>query len=180
MAVSSRGLLVTSAVLLREASEISKGDPELAAQNEHIADALRRRAISTAYYAVFHQVCAALAERITFGLPDRDRLALHARAYRTLDHGQLKKAAQRLARVTDGTDRDLEIVRNLCVFLVDLFAARQSADYDPDYCASQEEASRLVQIAEDQWPFFAFSDSDDTPVYEKRLVAELLARDKER
>jgi uncharacterized protein (UPF0332 family) len=163
-----------------EAEKFTLADPETQAEAADIAEALRRRAISTAYYAVFHLVCQALAERITFGLSEAEKSAIYVRAYRTLDHRELKKTATRLAATPRNTDPNLKIVRNLCMLLIELYSARQSADYDPSYRVSQEEASRLVQIAEEQSPYFTIGELPTIPAYKKRLVAELLARDKDR
>jgi uncharacterized protein (UPF0332 family) len=54
-----------------------------------LADAFRRRAVSTAYYALFHRFCALCASH----LMGQDETAdLHRRAYRALEHSQARRA----------------------------------------------------------------------------------------
>lgn len=52
---------------------------------------LKRRAVSTAYYAVFHALAQLCADEVSGGLSATDDVA-YVRIYRALDHGTLKTA----------------------------------------------------------------------------------------
>ncbi len=54
----------------------------------------RRRAASTAYYALFHRLCE-LCAWILMGVPDREPTPSYRRAYRALDHGKVREALAR-------------------------------------------------------------------------------------
>jgi len=105
------------------------------------SSAARRRAVSTAYYAVFH----ALAKVCTDGLLPATRRDSdeYARVYRSLDHGSLKSAFRSVPLV----DRD--IFRNLGDLIVRLQSERHRADYSPPVqnVFTVEQAERLIAQA---------------------------------
>lgn len=149
-----------------------------APEDDHAADALRRRAVSSAYYAIFHQVCGVIATHLTLELSEEDRTTVFEQAYRVLDHGRLKITAQRLVAQSSGAAPSLATatLRNFCTQLILLYDARQQADYSPSYAFSQAEAVELVRSAEGLWgPFMVPGPSDGSSPLRSRLVVELLA-----
>lgn len=89
------------------------------------SSAFRRRAVSTAYYAVFHALAKACADRL---LPVENSTREYERVYRALDHGPLKSAAERERNdLLKGSPRVLDLL-DLVVLLQ---AERERADYLP-------------------------------------------------
>lgn len=83
--------------------------------------AFRRRAVSTAYYAVFHALAKLCAESL---LPSADRSADdYSRVYRALGHGSLTEAFATL--------KEQERLRRIGELVVPLRSARERADYLP-------------------------------------------------
>lgn len=85
--------------------------------------AFRRRAVSSAYYAVFHSLAKLCAETL---LPDAPRDGTeYRRVYRALDHGPLKNAFTQAP--LNGHPRLAAIGRAVIV----LQSERNDADYQP-------------------------------------------------
>jgi uncharacterized protein (UPF0332 family) len=83
--------------------------------------AFRRRAVSTAYYAVFHAIAKLCADSL---MPSSDRRTdEYLRVYRALSHGSLKEAFASL--------KDHENLRRIGELVVPLRSARERADYLP-------------------------------------------------
>jgi uncharacterized protein (UPF0332 family) len=88
------------------------------------SSALRRRAVSTAYYAVFHALAKSCAGIL---LPSVDRDSeMYQRVYRALDHGPL-----RTAFATTGPLKDRETLQKIGELVVQLQSERHHADYMP-------------------------------------------------
>lgn len=89
------------------------------------SSALRRRAISTAYYAVFHAIAKVCAEVV---LGDHDQTSDNfIRVYRALDHGPLKNAWENKDSPLQ-KNADLKKIGNL---VVPIQSERIRADYLP-------------------------------------------------
>jgi uncharacterized protein (UPF0332 family) len=87
--------------------------------------ALRRRAVSTAYYAVFHSLAKSCASTL---LPSSDKDSeVYERVYRALDHGPLKAAFT----TKDGPVKHRESLRRIGNLVVRLQSERHRADYLP-------------------------------------------------
>jgi uncharacterized protein (UPF0332 family) len=118
---------------------------ELADQLAHEgarSSALRRRAVSTAYYAVFHALAKSCANIL---LPSVDKSSeVYERVYRALDHGPLKNAFS-----TKGSAlRDRDSLRDIGDLVVRLQSERNRADYlPPKSLFTREEARALVNQA---------------------------------
>ena len=108
-----------------------------------------RRAISTAYYAVFHTLAESNAELIA-GLPQSD-MSSHAweRVYRRLDHG---RAQNNLRMVLDQLSPNGE---NFSRTFIDLQGLRQEADYNPNFSITDTRALNLIELAETAISAFA-------------------------
>lgn len=103
--------------LLDAADALLEGGPR--------SSAFRRRAVSTAYYAVFHALAKTCADRF---LPiDRDAKA-YERVYRALDHGPLKSTSE---RERNDLLKGRQDVLDLLDLVVLLHGERERADYLP-------------------------------------------------
>ena len=110
-----------------------------------------RRAVSTAYYAMFHTL-AASAANLFIG---RRRNAAWHRAYRALEHGRAKSACRQAQKMQEFPAD----IRNFADVFVVLQIERQKADYALDadayrksdvlgYIVSAELAARRFEQAE--------------------------------
>jgi uncharacterized protein (UPF0332 family) len=131
--------------LLQQAERLARLDPRRAKQ------ANLRRAVSSAYYALFHLLTAA-ASALYAG-----ESGLAARINRTQKHGDMKKASQMIAnhRLPRGlqppgggyqTPIDVKFVADTFVALQQL---RHEADYDLSWRLSRQEALDVVETARD-------------------------------
>jgi hypothetical protein len=110
-----------------------------------------RRAVSTAYYALFHKIIERSADQIvgvTAAVPLRSLIS------RAFGHGTMKELAERLGRnqapknlqaLIQTVPRDLADVANA---FVELQAERHRADYDLARPFRKAEVVQLLQLAE--------------------------------
>ena len=98
------------------------------------------RAVSTAYYALFHALAAECVAR-TVGSPRSPRYwEIVTPVHRSIDFGAAKKVFDRLAK--DRTVRsDLKL---LALVFLELQSARHTADYDPGCRYSRRRALDLI------------------------------------
>ena len=102
-----------------------------------------RRAISTAYYALFHAFAKDAADLLVGVGPNRpDKAWSHL--YRSLQHGDAKVACSAARNM----NFPAEIKRCASIF-VELQEMRHDADYDPDQRFLRSEASRAIQDSEE-------------------------------
>ena len=101
-----------------------------------------RRAVSTAYYAVFHTLAASNAELIA-GQP-QSSVSAYAweRVYRRLDHG---RARNNLRAVLNLLSQTGEYFARTFIDLQDL---RQEADYDPNFSITRTITLNAIAQAE--------------------------------
>jgi uncharacterized protein (UPF0332 family) len=118
---------------------LDSADALLTAQGN--SSAFRRRAVSSAYYAVFHALARQCADFMTQGT-DRT-LESYSRVYRSLEHGPLKQAflqepLKQHAKLGEAGQS-----------IVHLQAERFKADYAPPIPGlfSLSEAKQLVSVA---------------------------------
>jgi uncharacterized protein (UPF0332 family) len=98
-----------------------------------------RRAISTAYYAIFHAMAKDVADILLGVGSDRPDKAW-SQTYRSLQHGD--------ARIACETAHKLGFSSNLvscAVAFVDLQKLRHDADYDPDIRFNRAEALDAIE-----------------------------------
>jgi hypothetical protein len=117
-------------------------------------DAQLRRAVSTAYYALFHKVLRAAAER--FMGANQENTAGFAILYRGFDHAVMKRICEAL-QVSTLKDRYKYHLRRTSVSqdmrdfagaFPALQDARHLADYDPSVELLPSDVSSLVDAAE--------------------------------
>lgn len=101
-----------------------------------------KRAVSTAYYAMFHTLAKECADRlIGTGLPRSQPAWIQV--YRALEHGLAKQACQRAARL--GFPKSVVDFANTFEHLQ---VERHRADYDPETRYSRTETILLITDAE--------------------------------
>ena len=126
---------------------------------EPLEDSLRR-AVSTAYYAMFHALSASNADSL-MGTP-HDAISQHAwtRVYRGLEHRDAKRNLQQ--------DQGLfsQPVSNFAATFVELQDQRHIADYDPAQSFALSAALNWIDRAEDAINDFMLVSPD-----ERRAVA---------
>ena len=104
-------------------------------------DARRRRAVSTAYYAVFHALCRVCADKLVGARSPEHREAI----YRTVEHGAARKL------LTSTAARQISPnIEKLGGYFADLQRNRHAADYRPQSAEPivDEAAQALLQVAE--------------------------------
>ena len=102
-----------------------------------------RRAISTAYYALFHAMAKDAADMLVgVGLDRPDKAWAHT--YRALQHGDAKTACQAVRNLNFPNN-----IRSCADAFVALQQRRHDADYDPDYRVLRADALDAIQQAED-------------------------------
>lgn len=110
-----------------------------------------RRAVSSAYYALFHLLCTETSRMFV-----KDR-AITASLCRTLNHGEMKKASQRFvgdqlpasikSHAADLKHPSRLPLKQVARAFIDLQEARHEADYDLAKTFSRVEVRRLVARA---------------------------------
>ena len=119
-----------------------------------------RRAISTAYYALFHTLAASNAELIA-GQP-QSNLSSYAweRVYRRLDHGRDRN---NLRGILDQLSQTGE---NFVHTFIDLQDRRQEADHDPGATITLTRTLNIIASADVAIRYFAQLSEE-----ERRLIA---------
>lgn len=142
MSETSSDLLTVSRSLLASGAGVDR------------SDAFIRRAISTAYYALFHKVAAATAGH--FMGAERENSAGYVVLYRGLDHRHMKTVCLALKASTlrknfrehlrrSAISQELRDFAETFPYLQD---ARHSADYDPSATFEPAEAEAYIDAAE--------------------------------
>jgi uncharacterized protein (UPF0332 family) len=113
-----------------------------------------RRAVSTAYYAVFHKILRTAADR--FAGPDREQSGAYVMLYRSFDHGHMKRICEDLQVSTlrdkikaqlrrDSVSQD---TRDFAGNFPALQEARHLADYDPTIQFLPSDVASWIDVAE--------------------------------
>ena len=105
-----------------------------------------RRAVSAAYYALFHVLAGNAAGILAGARPPvaSGRRQFWNRTYRALEHGHARNQCLNQA-VMSGFPQEIQ---DLGVLFVYLQTQRQNADYNPDVTFSRTEVVRLIGNAE--------------------------------
>jgi hypothetical protein len=121
-----------------------------------------RRAVSTAYYAVFHALARCATDVIR---PAGERDRIYGAIYRTWNHTQLRESAMKQGMSAN--------VREIGALFSMLQKAREQADYDPGPVdLGPGEVNELVQNADDAIRKISEMTEDERTA----LVAQLLSR----
>jgi len=132
--------------LLRQARQLAMHEPKRPKQ------ASLRRAVSAAYYALFHLLASEATNRLITG-PDRD--ALRAVLRRAFDHSAMKEACKEIVKPNAGKlNKGMSghvvpvALKQVAEAFVDLQQARHEADYDVSRTFTRAEALDMVDLAE--------------------------------
>ena len=127
-----------------------------------------RRAVSCAYYAIFHTLCRAYAD-VMVGSHAGNQLEqeLWNMAYRTLDHGPAKNKCNDSGNMS----RFSSDLRRFAITLVDLQQRRHEADYDPGTTFTQTQVNQIVDDAEDALASFNNAPPDEIRLFITYLTA---------
>ena len=106
------------------------------------SEADMRRAISAAYYAVFHTLAASNAELIAG--PPQSNVSAYAweRVYRRLDHGRAQNNLRAVLNLLSPTGEYFART------FIDLQGWRQEADYDPNFTITRPTTVNIIAQAE--------------------------------
>ncbi len=106
-------------------------------------EAFLRRAVSTAYYALFHCLARMCADRLIRDGGSRFRATAWKQVYRSLEHGH----ARRQCSNRRGLAQYPEALRRFAVGFTGLQDLRHAADYDPNLVLVMPEVRRQIQLA---------------------------------
>ncbi len=154
---------------LFDASRMLAGAPGTAPAPGRPRQVMLRRAISTAYYAMFHALCQSNADTLVGASRGRDANGLWTRAYRALDH---RPAKERLASYRPGNNPGMIGFANRFGNLQDW---RHDADYNPRKAFIRSQVVGLIDQAEAATQAFS-----RMPAAQRRALAVhlLLARNR--
>lgn len=127
-----------------------------------------KRAISTAYYAMFHALCLSNANLVAGQLLDPPTREAWTRSYRSLDH---VAARQRMAQ---GAETMEPAVQQFAAAFALLQQQRQRADYDPHSRFLRDEVLDLIDFAETATAALMST----TPAVRRPLAAMVLLRER--
>ena len=127
---------------LIDSARILAGASERQSRQGRPRQAMLKRAISTAYYAMFHALCSSNASLVAGQSTDAQSREAWTRTYRGLDHGP---ARERMARASGQMD---PAVQQFATVFALLQQQRQRADYDPHSRFLRNQVVNLIQIAE--------------------------------
>lgn len=135
-----------------------------------------RRAISAAYYALFHAVSIDTADRMVGqGNRNTERYAL---VYRSVDHGALRKLCEEIQKPTL-TDRYRRFeptggfalgIKGFATTILELQRKRYSADYDPLPRFSRTEAKGAVSSGRAALARFKAASDDERQLFGSLLL----------
>lgn len=103
-----------------------------------------RRAVSSAYYAVFHALAKTCADVLVGKTKSKRPNKAWVEVYRGLDHGIAKTACERAGNVAFP-----QAIKDFSDAFGQLQFARHCADYDPIIRLSKVEATGFITLAED-------------------------------
>ena len=101
-----------------------------------------RKAISAAYYAMFHTLAQSNADSLIGASPQFRRLSAWTQTYRALDHGFAK------SRMQSGLNTFAPAIRNFGLTFIYLQNWRHRADYDPHNAFTRADALHQIERAE--------------------------------
>ena len=125
-----------------------------------------KRAVSTAYYALFHFVSQSSADDLTAG-GSRTLSRAASQIYRSLDHRDIAGACEKARLVSTGFPKEIS---DFAQTFLKLRKSRHAADYDPTSQFHFRQVEKKIDDAERAINAFAASDRDD-----RRAFAILVA-----
>ena len=127
--------------MIRIARQLAAGNLGSSAGRPRQADL--RRAVSTAYYALFHALAACAADTL-IGPNSASRIEpLWLQTYRTLEHGYAKERCQGAMMGLFPLE-----IREFAQQFVDMQGQRHDADYNPGVTFTRSEVRRFINESE--------------------------------
>lgn len=127
-----------------------------------------KRAVSTAYYALFHAMCRNAADQLIGATRSSRPQRAWVQTYRAVEHGMAKAQCQR--RVMEEFPKEIQ---DFAALFVELQGARHRADYDPTSSFTASEARTLVQRAAKAIRDFAKAAQRDRRAFAAFVVLKL-------
>ena len=121
-----------------------------------------RRAVSTAYYALFHSLAECCADTITGKRQANRNNDAWFRVYRALEHGAAKRRCDDQAEI----DKFPAEIQNFAARFSEMQRNRHQADYAPDASFHREQTTQLITESED-----AIRGLNNVPVQQRRAFA---------
>lgn len=151
--------MVNHRELIRIARQLAAGHLGSSVGRPRQADL--RRAVSTAYYALFHALAACAADTLIGPNPASRIEPLWLQTYRTLDHGQAKERCQgaMMGLFPPG-------IRDFARQFVEMQVQRHDADYNPGATFTRREVRRFIN--ETEWHIARF---ESVPEQARRAFA---------
>lgn len=135
-----------------------------------------RRAVSSAYYSVFHLILiAASDEMVGTTLRNERRYTL---VYRSIDHGAIRRVCEEAARQKPTPKYQKYLpgsgfepaIRKFASTVLDLQSRRHDADYDPSHQLTSIDALFAVYLASTAFEEFSVATSDGSKDFLSLLV----------
>lgn len=121
-----------------------------------------RRALSAAYYAMFHALARCCADTLVGATPASRSQSAWTQTYRALEHGYARNQCIRAAK----NDEFPQAVRDFSERFARMQRLRQMADYAPDSDFSRSVVLQLVADAEGD-----IADFDSVPAADRRAFS---------
>ncbi len=103
-----------------------------------------RRAVSTAYYALFHGLAECCADMLVGGSGANRSQAAWRQTYRALQHGTIRQRCQHQAVIRKFSTE----IQNFAIQFVILQKERHRADYDPEGVYNKDEVLQKITEVE--------------------------------
>ena len=138
--------------------------PELGERRGRPQQVQLRKAISAAYYAMFHALAGSNADTLIGAGPQFRRLPAWTQTYRALEHGLARQQINR------GMINFTPAIQDFGNAFVALQVARHKADYDPNAVSGRGEALRLIALAEAMITSFINADPTERKVFAAHVL----------
>lgn len=155
--------------LLRIARQLANGVS--ASQPGDPSDDELRRAISTAYYALFHSMAASCADTLIGTNPNTRPQVLWEQTYRTLEHGRARERC--LGRMIGIFPRNIQ---SFAAQFADMQYQRHDADYKPSVQFSQSEVLRFINESDIRIRAFENTAADNRRAFAVYVLFDLKQR----
>ena len=155
--------------LLRIARQLANGVS--ASQPGNPSDDELRRAISTAYYALFHCLAASCANTLIGSNPNIRQQVLWEQTYRTLEHGHARERC--VGRMIGIFPQDIQ---SFAAQFADMQSQRHDADYKPSAQFSQSEVVRLINESDIRITAFENTAAEDRRTFAVYVLFDLKQR----
>ncbi len=146
---------------LFDTARVLAGVSGVAAAPGRPRQAMLKRAVSTAYYAMFHALCESNADALVGASPTGQDIQLWVQMYRALDHRPAKDRVSSYQQHSSVPE-----ILNFASVFGRLQSHRLDADYNPRSVFTRSQVVRLINRAEAVTNSF-----DDITARQRRLLA---------